>query len=283
MTEGATSRAALREWYDRLEVRLEAGGDAAQRAALRDEVVALFRAVEREIAELAALKDSIRRLVEKWRTFAASAAAAPTRADLIGATTFLEKGWARLSVGDYEPAEAALRRALELAPGDAYAETLLAWAQMMRGEYDDAQTRLRGVLARQPTHALARMGLGYVAFRRNQVGDAIEQLWRAIHLDNDRKATLYAHYFLGLVFLERGLLADARGYFRRSLELGPNLIEAQFHLGVASWRDGDAEGAREAWRAGAAATKFNPWGRRCADMIDLVDSGGSPELALGST
>lgn len=278
------SRSALREWYDQLDARLDAGGGPEQRAALRDEVVALFRAVEREITALTALKEEIRALVAKWRDFgprrgcaaAGSREPVPSRADLIGATTHVEKGWARLSVGDFASAVESLSRAAEMAPEDHHAATLLAWAETMQGQHEAAATRLTRVLALQPANALARMLVGYIRFREGRFADAIGNLWRAILLDNDRKATLYAHYFLGLVYADRALHRDAQQHFRTSLEFGPNLIEAEYHLGLACWRSGDADGAREAWRKGSAARKFNPWGTRCADALATVDAGGEP-------
>jgi hypothetical protein len=31
-----------------------------------------------------------------------------------------------------------------------------------------------------------------------------------------------------------------------------------------------------AWRDGAAANKFSPWGKRCADVMVEVEQGGAP-------
>jgi len=107
-------------------------------------------------------------------------------------------------------------------------------------------------------------------------GEGIEPLTRAIQLDNDRRATLYAHFYLGLVYLDRQMFDDARGFFTRAVALGPNLVEAYYELGRASWFAGDPDGAREAWRSGFAANKFNAWGKRCGEMLTEVDSGGAP-------
>ena len=62
----------------------------------------------------------------------------------------------------------------------------------------------------------------------------------AIRLDNDRKATLYAHFYLGLVYLERDMFEDAQTFFQKTLALGPNLIEAYYELGRAYWFNGAA-------------------------------------------
>jgi tetratricopeptide (TPR) repeat protein len=259
------------------------------RAQLKAEIIALYRSVDHEIGELAALKEEVRRLVDKWKTAQRSdvATTAPqfsgerplVHADHLGASTFVEKGWSRISLGDYEGAEAALTRALQLAPNDPQSESLLGWAQMLQEKYDDALLNFQHVLMRQPANALARINVGYICLKKRIFGEAIEHLSKAIRLDNDKKATLYAHFYLGLVYLEREMYEDAETFFQKTLVLGPNLIEASYELGRARWFGGNRDGAIDAWRAGHAANKFNPWGKRCAEVLETVATGGEPPRA----
>jgi hypothetical protein len=72
------------------------------------------------------------------------------------------------------------------------------------------------------------------------------------------------------------MFEDAQTFFQKTLALGPNLIEAHYELGRARWFGGDRDGAQEAWRGGYAANKFNPWGKRCAEMLEIVAAGGEP-------
>src|SRR5688500_20372482 len=72
---------------------------------------------------------------------------------------------------------------------------------------------------RQPANALARINVGYICLKKGIFGEAIEHLSKAIRLDNDPKATLYAHYYLGLVYLEREMYEDAQTFFRKSLAI----------------------------------------------------------------
>jgi len=280
----------LRGRYATIEARLDGGeaADASVRAHLKAEIIALYRTVDQQLTELAALKEDVRRLVEKWK--AAQQADAPTNAphfsgerpihtDHIGASTFMEKGWNRISLGDYDGAEAALKKALELSPNDPQSESLLGWAQMLQDKYDDALLNFQHVLMRQPTNALARINVGYICLKKRIFGEAIEHLSKAIRLDNDRKATLYAHFYLGLVYLEREMFEDAETFFRKTLALGPNLVEAYYELGRALWFAGDHDGATETWRAGYAANKFNPWGKRCSELLEAVAAGGAPPRA----
>ncbi len=267
-----------------LSARLDAADACTDRSALKADIIELFRTVERELAELGALKEDVKKLVERWKGIggatqptAPQPVAPPIRADHIGASTFIEKGWSRISLGDYPAAEAALQKALELSPNDLQATSLLGWAQMHQEKYDDALMNFQRVLMKEPANALARINVGYICLKKRIFGEAIEHLSRAIRLDNDAKATLYAHYYLGLVYLEREMYDDAQTFFRKSLTLGPNLLEAYYELGRAHWLAGQADAAKEAWRTGAAANKFNPWGKRCAEVLAKVEAGGVPE------
>ena len=281
--------ASLRDQF--IELRDALTGDEAslRRDALKADIIALYRAAEREIAEMSALKEDVKGLVQQWKALdeggpasaspraqALQPAEAPTRSDHLNASTYLEKGWSLMSLGDHVGAEAALTHALELAPNDPNGESLLGWAQMLQEKYDDALLNFQKVLMRQPQNSLARVNVGYICLKKEIFGEAIEHLSKAIRLDNDRKATLYAHYYLGLLYLEREMYDDAQNFLRKAIALGPNLIEAYYELGRAIWFSGDQDAGRTAWRDGARANKFNPWGKRCADLLRLVDSGGEP-------
>ena len=272
---------AYRERVSALAARLDAPDAAQQRDALRGELIALGKGLESDLAELTLLKDEAKTLVEKWKALRMSMAPAfsaerPVVADHIGASTFIEKGWSRISLGDYAGAEESLTRALQLAPNDPQAESLLGWSQMLLEKYDDALMQFQKVLMREPGNALARINVGYICLKKGIFGEAIEHLSKAIRLDNDRKATLYAHFYLGLVYLERDMFEDAQTFFQKSIVLGPNLIEAYYELGRAFWFNGQKEEAMQTWRDGYAANKFNPWGKRCAEALQTVEQGGQP-------
>lgn len=354
---------SLRAHHEALRVALLAPEAPARRDALKAEIIALYKSVEREMTDLAALKEDVKGLVQQWKSLddvhgpavaavgvplsitdpetlaapapsarpapalpapddavvepataaaptvaplaaeapqpapAALAAAAtspaaspgasphaapaatadaPTRADHLNASTYLEKGWSLMSLGDHAGAEAALTRALELAPNDPHGESLLGWAQMLQDKHDDALLNFQKVLMRQPQNSLARINVGYICLKKKIFGEAIEHLSKAIRLDNDRKATLYAHYYLGLLYLEREMYEDAQNFLRKAIALGPNLIEAYYELGRAIFFAGDRDGAMGAWRDGARQNKFNPWGKRCAELLQHVEGGGVP-------
>jgi tetratricopeptide (TPR) repeat protein len=236
------------------------------------------------LTDLGQLKEDIRLLVERYKQASSTADAAPApqfngdrpavHADHLGASTYIEKGWSLISLGDYAGAIQALDKALTLSPGAVQAQSLLGWAQMLHEDYDEALGNFSRVLMKEPANALARINVGYICLKKGIFGEAIEHLSKAIRLDNDRKATLYAHYYLGLVYLEREMYEDAQTFLRKTLKLGPNLIEAYFELGRALWLGGEREEAVRIWTEGHKANRFNPWAKRCQEMLDVASAGG---------
>jgi tetratricopeptide (TPR) repeat protein len=277
---------ALRTEYEEITRRLETLTGGAEREAVKREIIAYFKQVDALIGELSALKEDIRKLVDRFKQVGATTAEASApeftgarpaiHADHIGASTFIEKGWSLISLGDYAGATQALHRALQLSPGETQAESLLGWAQMLHEEYDDALATFQKVLMKEPANSLARINVGYICLKKRIFGEAIEHLSKTIRLDNDKKATLYAHFYLGLVYLQREMYEDAQTFFQKTLKLGPNLIEAYYELGRAYWFAGDHEQAERSWEAGVKANKFNPWGKKCQDTLALAREGQGP-------
>ena len=280
----------LQARYDAIRDALAVPMAPVERERLKQEIIALFREADAAVTAALAFKAGVKELVDRWKQLdgppaptnvvaTAAVFAASGRADHLGASTFVEKGWSKLSLGDPAGAEVALRRALELAPGSNEAETLLGWAQMMQQQYAAALATCEQVLARDPDHALARTNVGYICLRQARYGEAIEHLSRVIRLDLDRKATLYAHLYLGMVYRERDMGDDAEAFFRKALELGPNLLQCWYEMGRLHWFAGRRDDALASWRSGAAANKFSPWGKRCAELLGQVEQGGAPPRA----
>lgn len=275
-----------RQQYQEIAARLDKAASGVERETVKREIIGFFKRVDMALAELGQVKEEIRALVDRYKQMQAAteSAQAPqftgarpvVQQDHLGASTYIEKGWSLISLGDYGGAIQALTRALSLAPSEIQAQSLLGWAQMLHEDYDDALTTFSKVLMKEPANSLARINVGYICLKKRIFGEAIEHLSKAIRLDNDRKATLYAHYYLGLVYLEREMFEDAVTFFNKTLSLGPNLIEAYYELGRANWFMGDKPAAKTAWTDGFKANKFNPWGKRCKEMLDLTESGGEP-------
>ena len=275
--------ASIRTQLQEITRRLDGQG-GAERDAVKRDIIALFKRVDGALTDLGQIKEDIRELVERYKQASSVADTSPApqftgarpavHADHLGASTFIEKGWSFISLGDYGGAIQALEKALTLSPGAVEATSLLGWAQMLNKDYDDALGNFSKVLMKEPANALARINVGYICLKKGIFGEAIEHLSKAIRLDNDRKATLYAHYYLGLVYLEREMYDDAQTFLRKTLKLGPKLIEAYFELGRALWLGGERDEAVQVWTEGHKANKFNPWAKRCQEMLDVASAGG---------
>lgn len=274
----------MRAAFESIRKRVESG-DAVDEAALKSELMGVFREVDQTLASLTALKEDIKQLVERWKARRASApsltpqflgARPALHEDHLGASTFLEKGWTKISFGDYEGAESALQKALELAPTNTEGQSLLGWAQMLQDKLDAALMNFQYVLMRDPANSLARINVGFICLKKGIFGEAIEHLTKALRQDEDPKAKLYANFYLGLVYTEREMYEDAQIFFERTIASGPNLVEAYFELGHTLWRSGQPDRALEVWKSGAAANRFNPWGKRCTEMIGVAQAGGVP-------
>jgi tetratricopeptide (TPR) repeat protein len=269
----------LREEFQAIAAVLDRAPVGAARDDVKRRIVALFKRVDGALGEMTQLKEEIRGLVSRYKEAAvdSSALRAPETPQLhrdhLGASTYIEKGWSLISLGDPAGALQALERALELAPGDPQALSLLGWAQMLTEAYDEALATFSRVLMTEPGNALARVNVGFICLKKKIFGEAIEHLSRVLRLDNDPKAILYANYYLGLVYLERGMMADAEIFLRKALALGPNLIEAYYDLGRAQWFAGAEEMARATWEQGAAANRFAPWSQRCQELLERTARG----------
>ena len=277
--------APLRQEYDDISARLKDVSSGPERDMVKRDIIGLFKKVDHSIAALTALKEDIRILVDAYKELAATQSgdqapqftgAVPLVEDHLGASTYIEKGWSLISLGDYDGAIQALTKALELSPEDIQAQSQLGWAQMLDGEYDDALDTFQLVLMKEPANSLARINVGYICLKKGMFGEAIEHLSKAIRLDNDKKATLYAHYYLGLVYSEREMYEDAQTFFQKTLALGPNLIEAYYELGRAQWHAEDPDAARETWANGFKANKLSEWGKRCREALDRAERGEEP-------
>lgn len=255
-------------------------GPARIREEIKEQIIQLFRDADAAVREAQGLKDSVRELAERWKSIEVPADAAssarqsgPARVDHLGSSTFIEKGWARLVVGDLEAARESLERALAMAPESNEAETLLGWANMLEGKLELALHSTYRVLGRDPTYALARTNLGYLSLKRGDADEAVRQLTSVLQADTDRRASLYACLYLAMAYQSLGRYEHAEQCYKAAIERGPNLLQSWYELGQLYWAGGRHDEAMTAWRNGASANKFSPWGKRCAEQLTKLESG----------
>lgn len=197
----------------------------------------------------------------------------PVREDHLGASTFIEKGWHLIAQGEFAAAEKQFQTALSHAPSDAQSRTLLAWSIMRQGRLEEALQILDDVLAQNSMNSLARATLGYVCMRKGLLREAHEHMSRASAQMSDPKAALYGCFYLGLLYGQQRDAIEAERYFRKTLSLAPNFIEAYYELGRTFWLIGDKAEAESSWKAGNSANRFSEWGKRCAAAIRIMQDG----------
>ena len=283
---------ALHRRYEELVRALDAMSDETpyeERAALRRKIVELYRELDGTATRVMGMREAVQGLGERFRrTFAplpeqsadevqGGDEAAMRRSDDLDVSTYLDRAWNCLATCRYEDALQEVSRALERVPGSLQAETLRGWALMRLDRLDEAREILEEVLRTNGAAALARASLGYVAFREERYSEAIDHLARAARDATDRKAVLYAHLYLGMLYTRREMFRDGRSFLTRALELGPSLVEAYWEMGRSYYLEGQFTQALEAWKRGAEVNRFDPWGERCHEAVERA-TGGAPVL-----
>jgi tetratricopeptide (TPR) repeat protein len=130
---------------------------------------------------------------------------------------------------NYDAAEENYRKALEKDPNAVIAANNLAWlyAETGKGNLDEAIRLAQGVVQKHPNVAGFVDTLGWVYYKRNLHSAAVEQLRKAVSLNeaqaraaNTAPSAAY-HYHLGMALKEKGDREESR----RELELAIRLSE----------------------------------------------------------
>lgn len=163
---------------------------------------------------------------------------APNRVDLL-----TDYGYAKLMDKDYAAAEALLRRALAVAPGDKRATNNLALALGYQGKQEQALAMFRRVVP----EAQAQANLAYLHVQRGEGKQAVERYARAVKLDKNLRSA--SHALLQLAELEQRYLKSERG--RKQV--------ARVTAGMKQ-------------KADAAAPSDSPAGQHKGDSVKVVDA-----------
>ncbi len=142
---------------------------------------------------------------------------------------------------DWEGAERAYLRVLELNPGNADAELSYASVLANLGRLDEAEGHFRRARELDPMSPLVNAWLGQYLVLSGEPERAIEQLHHTLSLAPD---FMNAHLFLGQAYLELGRDADAIAEFRQGMEIGahePTLVGALASLLASAGERDEAE------------------------------------------
>ena len=274
----------VNQFQDRIEAlkaTLRTPEAKGQASSLEQEIRGLYKEIAVAIKQLASLQEAVKTLIGQYKTVAITedeskimirSFVETMKTDSLGSSTYLAEGWNQICSGQFDKAIVSLTSAVKLNPNDTKAQSLLGWAYSHQGMYEDALAVCLRVLQQEPNNDAVRNNLGFICLKKGIYGEAIEHLSRVIKSGKDRTAKLYAHYYLGLVYLERQMLEDAIFFFSKATVLGPNLIEAYYHLGLAYAAKKMSGAAVREWEKCIKLSPHNWWAKKAAEQIEVVRS-----------
>jgi tetratricopeptide (TPR) repeat protein len=157
-------------------------------------------------------------------------------------------GQARVQLGHYEPAVAALERALRLKPDVADADASLGLARWKLGRAEQAESALRAALARRPSDLGSQLTLAELLEATKRADEAVPLLRDVVAANPDSGE---AHLMLGGILLARGEDAEALAQLEaaaRQLPEEPGIQEQLAQAYRKLGRKAEAERALEAAR-----------------------------------
>jgi chemotaxis protein methyltransferase CheR len=113
-----------------------------------------------------------------------------------------------------------------------------------RDEIDAALVLLATAAEKSATDARIPFLLGRLAADRQHLPEAAYWLGRALALD---PLNLWAHYFMALLWIEEGRLADALTALKKTTYIDPNFVLGHFYLGTIHKAEGRADQARKSF------------------------------------
>ncbi len=149
--------------------------------------------------------------------------------------------------GQFEKAEAELRRALAADPGNLQIYAQLARLARERGETNAEQRIYREILELRPHHHATLMALADVQLGENDAEGALRTLSEIeAHYPNDMRSVVR----LGFLYYEAESFRESEARFETFLATEPDDYEVRFFLGIVRRQMGDDDaGAIEAFSA----------------------------------
>jgi tetratricopeptide (TPR) repeat protein len=150
-------------------------------------------------------------------------------------TLFYDRGVARERSGQWEKAEADLKKALDLKPDQPMVLNYLGYSWIDRGEYlDQGMKMIEKAVELRPDDGYIVDSLGWAHYRMGDYEAAVEKLEKAVELVPE-DPTINDH--LGDAYWRIGRLVEARYQWRRALQFGPQEdeikpIEAKIEHGL---------------------------------------------------
>ncbi len=184
--------------------------------------------------------------------------------------TLLDRAWNLIVMEEYDEATSILKKVLDIDPKNLRGLGLIGLALMNKEMYDEAMLYFQKVLLIEPSNPFALNNLGFICYKKGIWGEAIEHLSKVAKQTKDKMAKLYANYYLGLVYYERGMIEDAVRFFSEALKLGPNLQEAHYYLGLAELKRYEFHRAVEYFEKCISIDRESKYGKMALEEVEKI-------------
>lgn len=156
--------------------------------------------------------------------------------------------------GQVEKAHAAYVRATEIVPTSTNARDKLIGHYFETGKILEAETRVKAILEKNDKDLMGRFFDARLHLTRRHLDEAVALL-QGVVKDEPRFAG--AHHFLGVAFLQKQQIGQARGAFTEAVKLNPRLSESRTALAQIHLAEGSPDLALEQAQAAIQANPRN--------------------------
>ncbi len=155
-------------------------------------------------------------------------------------------------LGQPDKALASYQRATEIDAGSINARDKLISHFLDSRKIEEAEARTKVILEKNPEDLSGRIFDARIRLARGKVDEAISLLQGVV---KDEHKFALAHHFLGVAFMQKHQIVQARGAFMEAVKLNPNLSESRTALAGIHLADGSLDLAIE---QAQAAIQLNP-------------------------
>ncbi|UCC81709.1 MAG: tetratricopeptide repeat protein [Gemmatimonadota bacterium] len=150
-------------------------------------------------------------------------------------------GYVLMLSADWEGADAAFRRAIDLSPSYAIAHAWLAELLAAQGRHREAWETIEQALALEPLSPYMNLDIGWLLYRARDYDRAAEELGRALELFPNAPQL---HALLGAVYTQQGKLREGIAELEEGMRLSETGSWFRGYLGYAYGRAGREADAR---------------------------------------
>ena len=186
----------------------------------------------------------------------------------VNVETLLDRGWNNLVSGKYSVAVKELLHAKQMDQRNVKIYNLLGWAYINMEQYDKANLAIQDALKSDENNEMAKANMAFLKYKNGDYAEAIKNLSIITENSGNKQATLYALFYLGLIYYEREMYNDAIELLNKAITQGPNLYEAYYYLGLAYNKRGLGNLATQIWKRLIDINQYNIWAKKAMEALD---------------